>query len=69
MNGIRQLLFSFDLDKTSGYKVFRQPETNPYKKINKSVLNTITFYLENENHEQNDFNGERLTFTLQMIQI
>ena len=49
-DGVRQpILFSFVLDKPSGYKVFCQPETLHYKKINKSVLNTITFYLEDNN--------------------
>ena len=69
-DGVRQpILFSFVLDKPSGYKVFCQPETIHYKKINKSVLNTITFYLEDDNNEEVDFNGETLTFTLQMIKI
>ena len=69
-NGLRQpILYSFVLDKPSGYKVFCEPETNHYKKINKSVLNTITFYLEDDNNEEVDFNGETLTFTLQMIKI
>ena len=69
-DGIRQpILFSFVLDKPSGYKVFCQPETIHYKKINKSVLNTITFYLEDDNNEEVNFNGETLTFTLQMIKI
>ena len=69
-NGVRQpILFSFVLDKPSGYKVFCQPETIHYKKINKSVLNTISFYLEDDNNEEVDFNGETLTFTLQMIKI
>ena len=68
VNGLRQpILYSFVLDKPSGYKVFCQPETIHYKKINKSVLNTITFYLEDDNNEVVDFNGEILTFTLQMI--
>ena len=70
VNGIRQpILYSFVLDKASGYKVFCEPETIHYKKINKSVLNTITFYLEDDNNEEVDFNGEILTFTLQMIKI
>ena len=44
VNGIRQsILYSFVLDKPAGYKVFCEPETIHYKKINKSVLNTITF--------------------------
>ena len=70
VNGIRQsILYSFVLDKPSGYKVFCEPETIHYKKINKSVLNTITFYLEDDNNEVVDFNGETMTFTLQMIKI
>ena len=69
-DGIRQpILFSFVLDKPSGYKVFCEPETIHYKKINKSILNTITFYLKDDNNEEVDFNQESLTFTLQMIKI
>ena len=67
---VRQpILFSFVLDKSSGYKVFCQPETIHYKKINKSVLNSVTFYLEDNNNKEVDFNGETMTFTLQMIKI
>ena len=69
-DGVRQpILFSFVLDKPSGYKIFSEPETIHYKTTNKSVLNTITFYLEDDNDEEVDFNGETLTFTLQMIKI
>ena len=69
-DGVRQpILFSFVLDKPSGYKVFCEPETIHYKKINKSVLNTITFYLEDDHNEEVNFNGETMTFTLQMIKI
>ena len=68
-NGLRQpILFTFVLDKPSGYKIFCEPETIHYKK-NKSVLNTITFYLEDDNNDEVDFNQETLTFTLQMIKI
>ena len=63
------ILYSFVLDKLPGYKVFSEPETVHYKKINKSVLNTITFYLEDDNNKAVDFNQETLTFTLQMIKI
>ena len=70
VNGVRQpILYSFVLDKLPGYKVFSEPTTIHYKKINKSVLNTITFYLENNDHKEVDFNQEKLTFTLQMIKI
>ena len=69
-NGLRQpIRFSFVLDKPAGYKVFCEHETLHYKKINKSVLNTITFYLEDNNNEEVDFNQEALTITLQMIKI
>ena len=69
-DGVRQpILFSFVLDKPSAYKVFCEPETIHYKKINKSVLKTIVFYLEDNNNEVVNFNGETLTFTLQMIKI
>ena len=69
-DGVRQpILFSFVLDKPGGYKIFCEPETIHYKKINKSVLNTITFYLEDDHNEEVNFNGETLTFTLQMIKI
>ena len=69
-DGLRQpILFSFVLDKPSGDKVFCVPETIHYKKLNKSVLNTITFYLEDDNNEVVNFNEETLTFTLQMIKI
>ena len=39
------------------------------KKINKSVLNTITFFIEDDNNEKLNFNGETLTFKLQMIKV
>ena len=69
-DGVRQpIIFSFILDKPAGYKVFCEPETIHYKKVNKSVLNTITFYLEDDKNEEVNFNGEMLTFTLQMIKI
>ena len=70
VDGVRQsILYSFLLDKKLGYKVFCEPETIHYKKINKSVLNTITFYLEDDINKEVNFNGETLTFTLQMIKI
>ena len=70
LDGVRQpIVFSFVLDKLPRYKILCEPETIHYKKINKFVLNTITFYLEDDNNEVVNFNGETLTFTLQMIKI
>ena len=37
--------------------------------MNKFVLNTVKFYLEDDDNEEVDFNQETLTFTLQMIKI
>ena len=34
-----------------------------------NVLNTITFYVEDDNNEEVDFTGETLTFTLPIIKI
>ena len=68
VGGLKQpSLFSFVLVKPSGYKKFCEPETIQYKKLNKSVLNTKTFYSEDDNHQEVDFNGETLTFIIQMI--
>ena len=70
VNCLRQpILYSYVFDKKAGYKVFSEPETIHYKKINKSVWKTITFYIEDDNKKQVNFNGETLTFTLQMIKI
>ena len=70
VDGIRlPIFFSVVLDKPLGYKIFCQPETIHYQKINKSVLNTKIFYLEDDKNKQVNFNGETLTFTLQLIKI
>ena len=70
MDGLRQtILHSFILGKPTGYKIFSEPETIHYKKMNKSVLKIISFHLEDHNHEEGNFNGETLNFTLQLIKI
>ena len=44
LNGLREpIVFSFILDKLSGYKVFCEPETIKYEKMAKSIMNFITF--------------------------
>ena len=59
----------FFFNKLEGYKFFSEPETIHFKKINKSVLNTITFYLETDNHQEVKFKGESLIFPKQLIKI
>ena len=70
VDGLTQpVLFSFVLDKPAGTMVFYEQETIHYRKLNKSVLDAISFYTENENKEETEINGETLTFTLQWIKI
>ena len=70
LNGVRQPIFhSFVLDKPSPHKVFCEPGTIHYEKLNKHHLNTKTLYLEDDHNEEVNFNGETLTFILRMIKI
>ena len=51
VNGIREpILFSFVLDKLAGYKIFCELETLHSKLLNKSALNAIKSYIEDDNH-------------------
>ena len=70
VNGIReQILFSFNLSAPPGYKIIKEPNVILYKKINKTRLDSIQFFLEDNNHNPVDFNSEILTFTIQIIKI
>ena len=70
LDGCRQpIAFNFNLDKPAVYNVLCGIETYHYIKINKPVLNTISFYLEYQKNEEGNFNGETLTFTSQLIKI
>ena len=70
VNGIReQILFSFNLSAPPGYKIIKEPNIILYKKINKTRLDSIQFFLEDNNHNPVDFNGETLAFTIQIIKI
>ena len=70
VNGIReQILFSFNLSAPPGFKIIKEPDIILYKKINKTRLASIQFFLEDSNHNPVDFNGETLTFTIQIIKI
>ena len=70
VSGIReQILFSFYLSAPPGYKIIKEPNIILYKKINKTRLDSIQFFLEDNNHNPVDFNGETLTFTIHIIKI
>ena len=60
---------SFVRVKLSAFKVFCEPETLHVKKINTSVLKSVTFCIEDNNHEEVFFNGKSLNFTMQFIKI
>ena len=61
-------MYSFVLNKPPRFKVFCEPETIHFKKMNKYLLNTVTIYLEEDNHEKVNFNQEKLTSTLKTNQ-
>ena len=69
-NCLRQpLLCSFVSDKPASFIFFSEPETIHYKKINISILTTITFYPQNIDRGEVNFDGKTLNFTLQWIKI
>ena len=70
MNGIREpFLYSFSLDQPPGHKIYKEPKVMLFKKINKSILSHITFYLEDDDYKPVDFNNEIVLFTCQLIKI
>ena len=70
VNGIREpLLYSFAFDQPPGHKLYKQPKVKLFKKINKSVLSHITFYIEDDAHKLVGFNSETISFTCQLIKI
>ena len=70
MNGIREpIIYSFSLDQPPGHKIYKEPKVKLFKKINKSILSHITFYLEDDDYKPVDFNNEIVLFTCQLIKI
>ena len=70
VNGVRKpILYSFALSSPFGHKIYKEPRLKLFKKINKSVLSHITFYLEDYDHKSVDFNGETISFTCQLIKL
>ena len=70
VNGIREpILYSFALSSPPGHKIYKEPRVKLFKKVNKSVLSHITFYLEDDDYKPVDFHGETISFTCQLIRI
>ena len=63
------LFYEVVLDRPPGYKNFFPTESILSKKVKKSVLKTITFYIEDNESQDLSFNQKTLTFTLQMVKI
>ena len=70
VNGLREpLLYSFGLSSPPGHKIYKVPRGKLFKKINKSILSLIRFYLEDDDHKPVDFISETVSFTCQLIKI
>ena len=70
MNGTREpILYSFSLDQPPGHKIYKEPKVKLFKKINKSILSHITFYIEDDDYKSVDFNNEIVVLTCQLIKI
>ena len=68
VNGFREpILYSFALSSPPGQKIYKEPRIKPFKKIIKSVLSHISFYLEDDDHKLVDFNKETINFICQLI--
>ena len=70
LDGVRlPILYSLTLNSPPGHKIFKEPRIKLFKNINKPAMSHITFYLEDEDHKPVVFNGERISFTCQLIKI
>ena len=70
VNGVGEpILYSFALSSPPGHKLYKEARIKLFKKINKSVLSHITFYLEDDDHKTVDFINETISFTCQLVKI
>ena len=71
VNGVREpILYSFALSSPPGQKIYKEPRIKLSKKVNKSVLSHINFYIEDDDYKPIDFNGETIiNFTCQLNKI
>ena len=70
VNSIREpILDTFALSSPPDHKIYKEPKIKLFRRTKNPVLSHIAFYLEDDDHERVDFNGETLTFTCQLIKI
>ena len=68
--GVREpTLYSFVLIFPPGHVIYKEPRIEQFKKLNKSVLSHITFYVEDDDHKPVDFDNETINFTCQLIKV
>ena len=67
MNGTREPnLYSFALSSPLSRKLYKEPRVKFLKKINKSVLSHITFYLEDGVQKPVDLKSKTISFTCEL---
>ena len=59
--------YNFSLLVDLEVNIYKEPRNNIFKKLNKSVLFHIKFYVEVDDHKPVDFNGETISFTCQIF--
>ena len=70
VNGMGEpILYNFVLSSPPGHKILEEPRTKFFKKIKKSILSHITFYIEDDEYKPVDFNNETISFTCQPIKL
>ena len=63
------ILYSFALSSPPGHEIYKELRMKLFKKINKSVLSHITFYLEDDDYKSVTFDAETVSFSCQLIKI
>ena len=62
-------MFTFALYKLPGFRNICEAKTILFEKTRKSLLKKITVDFENEKVDNNDFQGETMTFTFLLSKI
>ena len=61
------ILFSFLIDQSPGYLIFKEPNPISYKKVEKrETISSIRFSFEDDDGKSVNFNGETITFSLEL---
>ena len=70
VNGLREpILYSLASSSPPGHKICKEPRVKLFKKMKKSVLSLITFYLEVDDNKPVNFDNETISFTCQLVKI